>query len=243
VSGDLLQIARPAGGRLTEAQRRALRDLYATVPAVRCGCDRPGQCCRLTEEEAADGWATMYPLYPVEYLNIADYLDEHVEPARRDALLSRTDERPMQCPFLSGDGGCSIHPVRPMACRTYGVLSREEVDAVPAAFRGTYPDPWLKQFVKNERCAVCEHTEGVEPEKKEAHTDKMASFHYERSLIELSRQADGLDGPRREALRQATGKSRVTRWTWGGFNALVQTPLSWVREHLGAYLSASAFAE
>ena len=40
---------------LSSAVRRQLEALYDRVPQVSCSCDRPGQCCELTEAERAGG--------------------------------------------------------------------------------------------------------------------------------------------------------------------------------------------
>lgn len=243
MSDDLLHIAPDTDPLLSAETKATLDRLYADVPAVTCGCDRLGQCCELTEEEAADDWATMYPLYAVEYLNIVDYVTEHFSETDRERLLSHDEERPLRCPFLTTEGGCSIHPARPLACRTYGILSQEDVEGTKVRLEGEVPSVWLTHFVKNESCTVCPHTEIDEPEKVQVHADRMATFSYDRELLDLAKQFDGLDDDRRDLLIKASGKYRISRWTWGGFNMLWRKPVSWLKSNLVGVLDRSVLVE
>lgn len=239
---DFVQIESSEGDSLGEDVRDRLDALYAKVPAVTCACDDLGQCCQLTPEEAAEDWATMYPLYTTEYLNIVDYVRRHFSPEEQSRLLSFGEERPLRCPFLSDEGGCTIHPVRPLACRTYGVLSRENVEKTGSAYRGEVPDLWVNQFLRNERCTICSHTELDEPEKLDEHAKEMVTFGYDRELIQMGEQ-DGLGDERRATLVEATGRERLVRWTWGGFNNLYRSTTDWARAHLKDTLKQSHLAE
>ena len=225
------------------ALRKRLQAVYDRVPGVSCGCDRPGQCCELTEEEIAEDFATMYPLYTAEYLNIVDYVRDHFDPQRRVELLGLREERPVRCPFLTDAGGCSIYPVRPLACRTYGVLSREQVEETASGARGNLPSSWVWSFLSTERYTVCPKTRVLEPEKVADHARDMISVAYERDLIQMGREADGLDGERRDVLREGAGLERITRWSWGGFNTLVQSPVSWLRRHFSDYWERGFLAD
>jgi Fe-S-cluster containining protein len=240
---DFVQIESSEGDHLRDDIRDRLAAVYAKVPAVTCGCDDLGQCCQLTPEEAADDWATMYPLYIPEYLNIVDYVRRHFSPEDQDRLLSFNEERPLRCPFLSGEGGCTIHPVRPLACRTYGVLSRENVEETGSVYRGEVPDLWVHQFLRNERCTVCPHTELDEPEKLDEHAKEMVTYGYDRELIQMGAEQDGLDEERRAALVDATGRESLVRWTWGGFNTLYRSSKDWAHTHLKDTLKKSHLAE
>ena len=97
---------------------RDLEVLYEQVPATRCA--GTGDCCALTEEEFDNYYATMFPLYRAEYIHIVAYVEKHFSPQRRQELLNFTEERPRRCPFLGADHSCTIYPVRPLICRTYG---------------------------------------------------------------------------------------------------------------------------
>lgn len=245
MSFGLLQIAPVLQERLLPEEVRArLQAVYDRVPRVSCeGCDRPGQCCELTEEEMAADFATMYPLYAVEYLNIVDYIRAHFDPQRQEELLSLTEERPARCPFLTGAGTCSIHPARPLVCRTYGVLSREQVEQTASGARGEVPAEWIASFLFTERHTVCPQTRLLEPERAGAHAGEMVSFQYERELLEMGREAAGLDRARQEVLASAARLNRVRRWTWGGFNVLMRAPVAWLKRHFADYWQGAALAK
>ena len=100
---------------------RQLDALYAKVPATRCAGS--GDCCALTNEEFDNYYATMFPLYRVEYANIVAYVERYLSPERRRELLKFAEERPRRCPFLGADHGCTIYPVRPRICRTFGGMN------------------------------------------------------------------------------------------------------------------------
>ena len=68
-------------------------------------------------------------------------------PKKQRALLDIVDERPRRCPFLTDEGGCSIHPARPLTCRTYGVLNHvSQVKATAASAHGEVPGQWVSLF-------------------------------------------------------------------------------------------------
>lgn len=230
MSESLLQIASPI---LADAVRARLQAVYEQVPGVSCdGCDNPGKCCWLTEEEMADDYATMYPLYAIEYANIVDYVRAHFDADRQRALLDVVDERPQRCPFLTESGGCSIHPVRPLTCRTYGVLNEvAQVETVAASVKGKLSQHWISSFLSTERYTVCDLTVLKDAEKVDAHMQTMVAFGYERELIEMSDTVDWLDADRQVMFEKITGKKGPIRWTWGGFNALAQSSLSRVKKH------------
>ena len=244
MSTDLLQILpEPETTELTKAHRERLEGIYGRVPSVSCHCDRLGQCCELTEAEMAAEYATMYPLYAVEYWNIVDYLRANFSEDRQEELLSVTEERPERCPFLTEEGGCSIHPVRPLVCRTFGVLRREQVDVTASEHRGELPAAWVASFLFAERQTVCPHTQVLEPEKTVDHAYQLISFQYERDLTEMGQEMDELDQDRQEVLEAATGRRTVKLWTWGGFNVAIRSPLNWMREHFKSYWDSATLAE
>lgn len=242
MSDSLLQIALPV---LPGDMRVRLSELYAQVPAVSCsGCDAPGSCCVLTDDEYDDDFATMYPLYAVEYVNIVDYVRTHFDKKKQQQLLEGIDERPRRCPFLTDEGGCSIHPARPLTCRTYGVLNyASQVKATIKSVRDGAPQQWMSSFLSTERYAVCPKTELVERDKVDAHMRAMMMFKYERALIEMSDLFEWLDEDRRAFFQDVADKKKPTRWTWGGFNALVQTPLEWVKGSFEKFWKASFLGE
>jgi len=244
VEADLLQIVPPRGKPLLkDGTRTKLQALYDRVPAVSCECDKLGQCCELTEEEIVAEFATMYPLYEVEYYNIVDFVGSHFGADLQEELLSISNERPEGCPFLTDSRGCSIHSVRPMACRTYGVLSREEVEKTASEARETVPKSWINSFLYTERHTVCANARLLEPEKSAAHAQSMISFEYEREMIQLGRESGMLKGVRKQVLQDSSGLVHVTRWTWGGFNALMRSSTDWLKGHFAEYWKQSILGE
>lgn len=120
---------------LIERINEAIREAYN----IRChaGCS---ECCRFP--------VALFSITPTEWRPIEQFLDQ-ADPVWREALLRRFMEnfRPMvmklivtqfmlvlpmriiwldsnapECPFLE-DGKCSIYPVRPFYCRTFGLYS------------------------------------------------------------------------------------------------------------------------
>jgi Fe-S-cluster containining protein len=79
--------------------------------ACREGCDN---CCRTHKD---------IPLYPLEVIGISWYATEKISgPLRatlKEQLASHREEDP--CPFLIS-GSCSIHLIRPVACRQFNVF-------------------------------------------------------------------------------------------------------------------------
>lgn len=222
--------------------REALDQVYSQVPGTRCGCDKPGQCCELTEEEMRADYVTMYPLYAAEYLNITHYLRYHMPREEGETLLGHAEERPARCPFLEEGGTCRIHPVRPMTCRTYGVLRRENLLAAGRRHGGLIPITWIDGFISMESTTVCPHTEILDPDRIVPHEDSMICGAYDQALSELSRSSGLLDERRRGLLVAATGLTGIFRWTWGGFNVLVRSPEAWFREHFAGYLRGSSLS-
>jgi uncharacterized protein len=76
------------------------------------GC---GNCCEHQKD---------LPLYPHELVGIYWYVSEKLPATDRDALKSRLSAHTVDspCPFLI-DGSCSIHPLRPIGCRQFNVLT------------------------------------------------------------------------------------------------------------------------
>ena len=115
---------------------RDLEVLYDQVPATRCA--GTGDCCALTDEEFDTYYATMFPLYRAEYVHIVAYVERHFSPQRRQELLSFTEERPRRCPFLGADHSCTIYPVRPLICRTYGAMNPVSIARQALAHQGDF---------------------------------------------------------------------------------------------------------
>ena len=213
---------------------RDLEVLYGQVPATRCA--GTGDCCALTDEEFDTYYATMFPLYRAEYLYIVAYVERHFSPQRRQELLSFTEERPRRCPFLGADHSCTIYPVRPLICRTYGAMNPVSIAREARAHQGAWPSAPIRAFVRREAGMVCARVAVLEPEKVAQHARMLIEGTYERELARLSSGME-LAGEERQALFQRlTGRQEwPVRWSWGGFNALRFSPLAWLRQHFAAY--------
>lgn len=213
---------------------RDLEMLYSQVPATRCA--GTGDCCALTDEEFDTYYATMFPLYQAEYLYIVAYVERHFSPQRRQELLSFTEERPRRCPFLGADHSCTIYPVRPLICRTYGAMNPVSIAREARAHQGAWPSAPIRAFVRREAGMVCARVAVLEPEKVAQHARMLIEGTYERELARLSSGME-LAGEERQALfQQLTGRQEwPLRWSWGGFNALRFSPLAWLRQHFAAY--------
>lgn len=236
ISSPLLQIVSDQQEEmLSPFLREQLQGLYDLVPSVTCSCDRMGQCCELTQAEIVDDFATMYPLYYVEYLNIVDFVQANFDGEHREYLLGLKEEWPERCPFLTDQGGCSIYPVRPLACRTYGVLSLRLVEEKAKESKGNLPPTWIRNFLSSELFTVCSKTRILEPEKVASHADAMITFAYERDLNRMGTEVGELAKVPRQALHQVSGLLRVTRWTWGGFNALIRSSEDWLELNFPRY--------
>lgn len=90
------------------------------------------------------------PVYPLELVGLTWYATEKLQGAQRDALRQqlRAHRQGEACPFLV-DGLCSIHPMRPMACRQFNVFGEvcaEGEDAYYTRRRDVLtPDPKYAQ--------------------------------------------------------------------------------------------------
>ena len=213
---------------------RDLEVLYGQVPATRCA--GTGDCCALTDEEFDTYYATMFPLYRAEYLHIVAYVERHFSPQRRQELLRFTEERPRRCPFLGADHSCTIYPVRPLICRTYGAMNPVSIARTALAYQGAWPSAPIRAFVRREAGMVCARVAVLEPEKVARHARMLIEGTYERELARLSTGVE-LAGEERQVLYQRlTGRREwPLRWSWGGFNALRFSPLAWLRQHFAAY--------
>ena len=63
------------------------------------------------------------PVYPLELEGIYWYVTEKITGPAREMLKRQLNDftKAAPCPFLIG-GSCSIHPLRPMACRQFNVF-------------------------------------------------------------------------------------------------------------------------
>lgn len=215
-----------------------LRELYEQVPATCCASS--GECCELTESEMVEGYATMFPLYRAEYVNIVSYVRKHFSEVKQQKLLSHTEERPQKCPFLDAEKRCTIYPVRPLICRTYAVMNMQTIDDAVTRYKGKVPDQWLRNFARREGGMVCPRVVVTQSEKLARHVENLVTSAYERVLSRLSRKTDILEtSERKELVRRLIGSSLPERWSWGGFNAVTFAPMGWVKRNLRKYWKKS----
>ena len=213
---------------------QSLQALYDQVPATRCA--QSGECCVLTQDEYEGNYATMFPLWLPEYLNIVAYVEEHFSAERQEELLNFTEERPRQCPFLGADHGCTIYPVRPLICRTYAVMNHDSIEAEAERNQGNAPQDWIDGFVLRESNMVCPRVRVVEPEKLARHARNLIASAYELALAGLCRQVELADVQRKNLFQRLTGRTGwPQRWSWGGFNAVRSTRLKWLRTRFSRY--------
>ncbi len=80
-------------------------------PACRRGC---AACCSTHKD---------IPVYPLELRGISWYVTEKTAGRAREMLKKQVSglKKTSSCPFLL-EGACSIHPLRPMACRQFNVF-------------------------------------------------------------------------------------------------------------------------
>ena len=66
------------------------------------------------------------PVYPLELMGMSWYATEVLEGELRERLKTQLKnlDNIQSCPFLI-DNACSIHPVRPMACRSFNVFNKQ----------------------------------------------------------------------------------------------------------------------
>ncbi len=214
--------------------KRDLQALYEQVPATSCAGS--GECCELTAEEYDDNYATMFPLYRVEYVHIVDHVQNEMPAERQRELLNFTEERPHRCPFLGKDKGCTIYAVRPLICRTYGAMNQGSIRREAERNVGVVPEQWIRAFTRREGEMVCPRVAVLEPKKVAQHARNLMDGTYEHELARLSANVEITHGERRDIFLRTTHRQTwPLHWSWGGYNALRFAPLDWLREHFVAY--------
>lgn len=149
-----------AGGRDTAALALAVKECHDAAGALCCG--RPMACAAGCPYCCVLNVAVLLP----EALLIADFLQARLPAPELDALRKRLsshrlwarwmddEERILKhetCPFLDAQGSCSIHTVRPFACRAVTSLDsgscREAFAPVVSDEAATVPADLLRQAV------------------------------------------------------------------------------------------------
>ncbi len=216
--------------------------LYSQVPDTRCAGS--GECCWLTSQEYENDYATMFPLYKVEYLNIVAFLERVWSKDRLAGIFAFREERPLRCPFLGEENGCGIYEVRPLICRTYGVLNSRSIKRQVDLLGKEVSTKDLRSFAIRESGMTCPRVAVLQPEKINSHAKNIVSGFYERELESLSSQVDIATGERRAIFRRVTGKTAwPIRWSWGGYNTVRFSPIKWLRKNFSLYWSKVVLAD
>ncbi|CCO08300.1 YkgJ family cysteine cluster protein [Desulforamulus hydrothermalis] len=100
-----------------------LEQIYAALPATSCeGC---ATCCK---------WGSP-PAFFIEYLNLYRHVRDNMKDSWREILGKSTEyfylelvDVNQKCPFLNDSNQCSVYSVRPFACRSYGLLSKQDFE-------------------------------------------------------------------------------------------------------------------
>ncbi|MEW6173561.1 MAG: YkgJ family cysteine cluster protein [Bacillota bacterium] len=101
-----------------------LNDIYAQIPKHECGdCT---ECCK-------DAPAAFF----LEYLNVYGHLRERL-PQEQSVIVRRAIEffflelvdPGRKCPFHDEESGCLIRQVRPLGCRIFGLLNKDDYEDV-----------------------------------------------------------------------------------------------------------------
>jgi Fe-S-cluster containining protein len=144
-----------------EAEKKKGRKLACSK-----GCSH---CCRTHQD---------IPVYPLEIVGISWYVTEKIKGAGRDMLKKQLDsfKKSGPCPFLI-DGACSIHPMRPQACRQFNVFNSpcEEGEDPFHARREDVMDP-VKKYVDQAFFIMLPYY-GVEKESERISIVEAGAFH------------------------------------------------------------------
>ncbi len=222
--------------------KERLEKVYSQVPSTRCAGS--GECCWLTSEEYVNDYATMFPLYRVEYVNIVDYVEREWPEVLRSDIFSFREERPLRCPFLGENNGCSIYKVRPLICRTYGVMNPRSIKRQVDLLGEEVSPQKLSSFVARESGMVCPRVSVLQRGKIKDHVKNIIDGFYEKELESLSCQVDVAGGERRLIFRRITGKTAwPVRWSWGGYNTIRFASLKWLRSNFSSYWSKAVIAD
>lgn len=111
---------------LSQAERDGLfselQNIYSNFPETQCkDC---ATCCAIPT-----------PGYLIEYLNMYKYIKENLQD-KWPRILENTVKYfylemvdvDLKCPFLGEDNHCLVHQVRPLTCRTHGLVEMKDAD-------------------------------------------------------------------------------------------------------------------
>ena len=126
-------------------------------------------CCRTHKD---------IPVYPLELVGITWYVTEKIAGAAREVLRKQLEgyKEHDPCPFLI-EGACSVHPMRPMACRQFNVFGKpcEEGEDPYYTRREDVLDP-VKKYV-DQAFFIMLPFYGVEKESERIRIVETGEFH------------------------------------------------------------------
>jgi Fe-S-cluster containining protein len=130
------------------------------------GCS---SCCRTHKD---------IPVYPLELVGITWYVTEKITGIAREALRKQLEgyKKHDPCPFLI-EGACSVHQMRPMACRQFNVFGKpcEEGEDPFYTRREDVMDP-VKKYV-DQAFFIMLPLYGVEKESERIKIVETGAFH------------------------------------------------------------------
>ncbi len=134
-------------------------------PACVKGCSH---CCKNQD----------IPVYPLELIGLCWYVTEKSPAQIREQIKKRLDQfkKSDPCPFLSEDS-CSVHALRPMACRQFNVFGRPCVEGEDPYYsrRGDVLDP-VKKYV-DQAFFIMLPFYGIEKESERIKIIEAGAFH------------------------------------------------------------------
>ena len=143
------------------------------------------------------------PVYPLEITGITWYVTEKMSGPERQVLKKQLSDyrKSPPCPFLI-EGACSVHPVRPMACRQFNVFGNpcEKGEDPYYTRREDVMDP-VKKHVDQAFFMMLPYY-GIEKESERIRIVETGSFHkmvkelHACSWMELAAKMDRFDRER-----------------------------------------------
>lgn len=196
----------------------ALHEMYKKVPATKCLESYCGDwcCTKLASSKDEQGNFMSLPLiYSIEYYSIAEYVLKHFSPDEQEAFFN-PDKKTEKCVFRKSgkNGGCSIYPVRPFSCRTYG-------RSVPDIFWGLqYP----KGSARAVDCPDCVHMDCSNEKKFIAEYPLMWD-----TLRQLSQGLISVPELGKEIVKEISGNDEFMILGWQERNKLLSENKNWFK--------------
>ena len=196
-----------------------LHEMYKKTPSTKCLESYCGDWCCTKLESAKDengNFMSLPLIYTIEYYSIADYVIKHFSPEEQERTFN-PDKKTEQCVFRKSgkNGGCSIYPVRPFSCRTYG-------RKVPDIFWGIqYP----KGAAGAVNCSDCVHMD--------CSNEKKFIEEYPTFWETLRKLSSGLQTIPEESIdtfKEASGTNEFMIMGWQERNKLLGENKNWFKQ-------------